>query len=137
MHIEEACELMCLPQDIAAVYSKAGVKVLYAWQAECLQSTGVSKGQNLVYCAPTSGGKTLISELALLKASISLRKKAIFVLPFVSLVIEKETYMKTILRKKWNQGKAAKDRIRARGSVLSYPIIMFVSIRKIVLRLSW
>jgi ERCC4-related helicase len=40
------------------------------------------EGQNLVYCAPTSGGKTLVSEVLMLQRLFRLRKRAIFVLPY-------------------------------------------------------
>jgi hypothetical protein len=45
-----------------------------------------------------SGGKSFIAELVALKTVICVKKKAIFVLPYVSLVIEKEKHFKQLLR---------------------------------------
>ena len=74
------------------------MKSLYAWQAECLKSTNVLGGSNLIYCAPTSGGKTLIAELAIFKTVLALKKKVLFVLPYVSMVVEKEKHMKKMVK---------------------------------------
>ena len=65
----------------------------------CISGTDVSSGESLVYCAPTSGGKTLVSELLILRSVMYLKKKAIFVLPYVSLVLEKETYFKKLVNR--------------------------------------
>jgi len=63
---------------------------MYDWQVECLKLPGVISGaRNLVYSAPTSGGKTLVSELLLLKRVVIERRKALFILPYVSIVNEK------------------------------------------------
>lgn len=49
-----------LPAPTAAQYAtECGIRTLYDWQRACLQLEGVLEGRNLVYAAPTSGGKTL------------------------------------------------------------------------------
>ena len=44
---------------------------------------------NLVYCAPTSGGKSLVAEVLMLRAVAATGGTALLVLPFVSLCEEK------------------------------------------------
>ena len=58
-------------------------------QAECLLQEGVLRLGNLVYCAPTSGGKSLVAEVLMLRAVAATGGTALLVLPFVSLCEEK------------------------------------------------
>lgn len=87
---------------------------LFDWQKECLYETGVLDGRNLVYCAPTSGGKTLVAELMMFRHVFVQKKKVIFVLPYVSLVVEKEKHFKRLLNL-MNRSLPMKDRIKVRG----------------------
>ena len=69
---------------------------MFEWQAECLSLPGVLSGSNIVYSAPTSAGKTLVAELLMLKCVLEKHKKAMVILPFVSIVHEKATYLQSM-----------------------------------------
>ncbi|XP_062391805.1 DNA polymerase theta [Sardina pilchardus] len=87
-----------LPKPVLDRYQSRGVQRMFEWQAECLTQRGVLEGRNLVYSAPTSAGKTLVSELLILKRVLETRKKAIFILPFVSVAREKMFYLQDVFQ---------------------------------------
>jgi DNA polymerase theta len=110
----EVCRVLGIPEEVIESYLKMGISTLYDWQVQCLLRTNVLSNGNLVYCAPTGGGKTLIAEFAILKTVLVSRKKAIFVLPFVSLVLEKEKYFKKFLLQ-INKSRGKNNKIRVKG----------------------
>lgn len=65
---------------------------------ECLQTDGVLDGRNLVYCASTSAGKSLVAELLMLRRVLSTGKKALLVLPYVTLCSEKANHLQALLQ---------------------------------------
>ncbi|AWP05663.1 putative DNA polymerase theta isoform 3 [Scophthalmus maximus] len=85
-----------LPKPVLDRYQKHGVTRMFEWQAQCLSVGHVLQGRNLVYSAPTSAGKTLVSELLMLKRVLETKRKALFILPFVSVAKEKMHYLQSV-----------------------------------------
>ncbi|XP_035750497.1 DNA polymerase theta [Egretta garzetta] len=87
-----------LPKAVLEKYHSLGVVQMFEWQAECLMLGQVLEGKNLVYSAPTSAGKTLVAELLILKRVLETRKKALLILPFVSVAKEKKYYLQALFQ---------------------------------------
>lgn len=85
-----------LPEALVKNFASLGINSIYPWQSSCLLGRGILSGeQNLVYSAPTGGGKSLIADVLMLKRTIEdPTKKAILVLPYVALVQEKLQWLR-------------------------------------------
>ncbi|KAG7674872.1 hypothetical protein KSW81_002382 [Nannochloris sp. 'desiccata'] len=86
------------PEVAEAILRIGGPETLYQWQAECLCRPGVLQGRNLVYCAPTSGGKSLVADIIFLRRFVETRRPGLLVLPFISLCNEKKSYWDNVLQ---------------------------------------
>lgn len=82
----------CVVERYAVV---AGIHRLHDWQVDLLRADycSVMRGCNAVYSAPTSGGKTLVAELAMLRCVLRRRKKAMLVVPYRALCVEKARHL--------------------------------------------
>ncbi|THV49571.1 hypothetical protein BGAL_0188g00050 [Botrytis galanthina] len=89
-----------LPNQLVENFAALGIKSIYPWQSECLIRSGALAGQrNLVYTAPTGGGKSLVADVLMLKKIIqNPEKKALLVLPYVALVQEKLRWLRRIVQ---------------------------------------
>ncbi|OAT13929.1 DNA polymerase theta subunit [Blastomyces gilchristii SLH14081] len=88
-----------LPPQLVTNFASLGVNCIYPWQASCLLGRGhLTAEKNLVYSAPTGGGKSLVADVLMLKRVIDdPSKKAILVLPYVALVQEKLKWLRRVV----------------------------------------
>ncbi|KAK0656733.1 P-loop containing nucleoside triphosphate hydrolase protein [Cercophora newfieldiana] len=88
-----------LPGRLVDNFATLGIKTIYPWQKQCLLGPGLLQGEkNLVYFAPTGGGKSLVADVLMLKRVLEDRDaKAILVLPFVALVQEKVRWLRNVV----------------------------------------
>lgn len=81
-----------LPPSRWAPYLAAkGITAMYDWQREAWEAFYHMAGpaRRLVYTAPTSGGKTLVADIAMLWTMFSEHRSCIFMLPLIAVVDER------------------------------------------------
>ncbi|KXS42058.1 ATP-dependent DNA helicase [Methanohalophilus euhalobius] len=83
MKIEE----LDLPSEAINLYLQAGIEELYPPQADAVEK-GLLQGENLLAAIPTASGKTLLAEMAMLKA-VKKGGKALYIVPLRALASEK------------------------------------------------
>ncbi|PFH61783.1 hypothetical protein XA68_16312 [Ophiocordyceps unilateralis] len=88
-----------LPPRLVSNFVSLGIRQIYPWQRNCLMGPGLLDGEkNLVYCAPTGGGKSLVADVLMLKRVIDeSNTKALLVLPYVALVQEKVRWLRSVV----------------------------------------
>ncbi|UKZ63005.1 uncharacterized protein TrAtP1_004233 [Trichoderma atroviride] len=89
-----------LPPQLVNNFASLGIKQIYPWQKNCLKGPGLLTGaKNLVYCAPTGGGKSLVADLLMLKRVMEEPEtKALLILPYVALVQEKVRWLRSVVQ---------------------------------------
>jgi helicase len=83
-----------LPQMFFDSAKRAGLATLTPPQ-ELAVDAGLLEGRNFVIAAPTASGKTLIGEMAMLRAVGFQKKKAVYIAPMRALVSEKYSEFKS------------------------------------------
>lgn len=87
-----------LAHAAVAGLAQCGLRDMYAWQGACLQLPGVLAGErNLVFTAPTSAGKSLVADVLVLRRVLGERRKALVVVPYVSIVQERTRFFEKCL----------------------------------------
>lgn len=88
-----------IPKPLVDNFEALGIRSIYPWQKQCLMGPGLLRGEkNLVYSAPTGGGKSLVADVLMLKRVLEDREaKAILVLPYVALVQEKVRWLRNLV----------------------------------------
>ncbi|KAI0008525.1 P-loop containing nucleoside triphosphate hydrolase protein [Xylariaceae sp. FL0662B] len=89
-----------LPEPLVENLKALGISEIYPWQKQCLLGPGILNGsKNLVYSAPTGGGKSLVAEILMLKRILQDKdSKALLVLPYVALVQEKVRWLRHVVQ---------------------------------------
>jgi helicase len=76
-----------LPPEAIELYASRGYKELYPPQAEAVER-GLLDGKSMLLAMPTASGKTLLAELAMLRAALSGRR-SLYIVPLRALASEK------------------------------------------------
>lgn len=89
-----------LPSTLVDNFASLGINEIYPWQKQCLMGPGLLNGsKNLVYTAPTGGGKSLVADVLMLKRVLETKHaKALLVLPYVALVQEKVRWLRSVVQ---------------------------------------
>ena len=76
-----------LPPEAIELYASRGYRELYPPQAEAVER-GLLDGKSMLLAMPTASGKTLLAELAMLRAALSGRR-SLYIVPLRALASEK------------------------------------------------
>jgi helicase len=81
-------DLSGLPQPLMQALSASGIAELRPCQEKAI-AAGLLDGKSLLVCTPTASGKTLVGEMAAMKAILEGKGKAVYLVPLVALANEK------------------------------------------------
>jgi len=81
-----------LSQEALELYEARGYKELYPPQAEAVER-GILDGKSMLLAMPTASGKTLLAELAMIKAALQGRR-SLYIVPLRALATEKHDSFK-------------------------------------------
>ncbi|KJP89764.1 hypothetical protein AK88_00472 [Plasmodium fragile] len=90
----------CIKKAIIDNYRKEQIKELYPWQVECLNQMRTvrwEEGESFIFVAPTSGGKTLVTEIFAFE-QMHRTEKTFFLFPLNSLIHEKMSYLRKLCK---------------------------------------
>lgn len=76
-----------LPQEAIDLYEGRGIRELYPPQAEAVER-GLLEGKSMLLAMPTASGKTLLAEMAMLKAAL-IGERSLYIVPLRALASEK------------------------------------------------
>jgi len=76
-----------IPNEAVEHYKKKGILALYPPQAEAVER-GLLEGKSMVVAVPTAAGKTLLAELAMLRAALK-DERSLYIVPLRALASEK------------------------------------------------
>lgn len=103
--------------NVVCIFMLAAAAALCDLQAECLLQPGVAAGQNLVFSAPTSAGKSLVAKVLLLQHLQQHRQHVVLlVLPLVELCAEMADGLEPLLQQ------LNKEVMRSYGGLHSGPV---------------
>ena len=87
-----------LPQSVASALARNGISSLYEWQEQCLQRMCESVWGSVIYSAPTSGGKSLVADIVMIRRLLYEGRRAMILCPFVSICKERANFLRSILQ---------------------------------------
>jgi len=88
MQIVAALEKNHFPQEIIDIFAASKIKEFYPPQAAAIEK-GALDGRSLLLSIPTAAGKTLIAELAMLKALVQNKGRCLYIVPLKAMASEK------------------------------------------------
>ncbi len=100
---QRICLFDSMNDGVKRAFANSGISNLWPWQIDCLSSEALAGGKNFLMALPTSAGKSLIAEVMLLRCVTQMRKKALLILPYVCLVVEKEDALEKLLEPTGNE----------------------------------